>query len=130
MGVDGLPDALDAAVVVHGRHDLVEQLVPVKGQDMKSEDFAIGLIDHGLEPATGIPDRKGPGALDWDAPHRHVVALLAGLGLRQTYGGEGRIAEDDAWHHPIVNAAPCPLYRIASGDGQCTGSGLLDKSAA
>ena len=109
MGVDGLPDALDAAVVVHGRHDLVEQVVPVRGQDVKSENFAIGLIHHGLEPAAGITDRKGPGTLDGDAPHRHVVALLSRLGLRETYGGECRIAEDDSWHHPIVDVAPCPL---------------------
>ena len=106
MGVDGLPDTLDAAVVVHGRNDLVEQVVPVRGQNVESENFAIGLIHHGLEPAAAITDRQGPGTLGADAPHRHVVALLTRLGLRQTDGGERRIAEDDAWHHPIVDASP------------------------
>ena len=112
MGVDGLPDALDLAVVVHGRYDLVEKVVPVRGQDVKSKDFAIGLIHHGLEPPAGITDRKGPGTPNGDAPHRNVVALLPRFRLRQANGGERRIAEDDAWHHPIVDAAPCPLRNV------------------
>ena len=91
---------------------------------MKSENFTIGLIHHGLEPAAGIPDRKGSGTLDRDTPHRHVVALLFGLGLRQTYGGECRIAEDDTWHHSVVDAATCPLHRVEGGDGSVVGRHL------
>ena len=91
MGVDGLRDALDAAVVVHGRHDLVEQVVAVRCQDVKSENFAIGLIHDGLESAAGITDRKRPGTPDSDTPYRHVAPLTC-LGLGQTYGSERGIA--------------------------------------
>ena len=73
MGVDGLPYALDAAVVVHGRHDLVEQVAAVRGQDVKSENFPIGLIHHRLEPAAGIADRKGPGTSEFSCPPGNQV---------------------------------------------------------
>ncbi len=119
MGVDGLPDALDATVVVHGRHCLMEQVVTVRSEDVKSQNFAIGLIHHGLEPAAAITDRQGPGTLGADAPHRHVVALLTRLGLRQTDSGERRIAEDDARDHAIVDASRYPLDRIESGLANC-----------
>ena len=52
MGVYGRRYAIDVAVVVHRRNDHVEQVVPVRGQDVKSEHFAISLIRHGLEPMT------------------------------------------------------------------------------
>ncbi len=51
MGVDGLPDALDAAVVVQCRHGLTQQVVTVGGEDVEAENLAIGLIHNRLESA-------------------------------------------------------------------------------
>ncbi len=56
MGVDGLPDALDGAMVVHGRHGFVKQVVTVGGEDVEAQNFAIGLIHNRLESPSSIAD--------------------------------------------------------------------------
>ena len=54
MGVDGFPNALDAATVMHSSHRLVEQDVAMGGEDVQAENLAIGLIRNRFEPAAAI----------------------------------------------------------------------------
>ncbi len=59
MSVDGLPDALDTAMVVHSRHGLVEQVVTVGGEDVKAQNLTIGLIHNRLESPRRSPMARG-----------------------------------------------------------------------
>jgi hypothetical protein len=44
MGADGFSDAFDAAMVVHGRHVLMEQVVTVGGEDVESFSAELPLV--------------------------------------------------------------------------------------
>ena len=52
--MDGLLNALDAAMVMHSGHGLVEQVVAVGGEDVEAENLAIGLTRPG-NVTTRIP---------------------------------------------------------------------------
>ena len=69
MGVDGLSDSLDTAVVVHRRHYLVEQVVPVRCQDVESENFAFDAPDLAAKGKTEI-------TITGDFVHERLAEIL------------------------------------------------------
>ena len=60
MDMDRFANPLDTPMLVHRRHGLMQQVVRVRGQNVKPQDFAGTGIHHSLQPSTGLTDRLGP----------------------------------------------------------------------
>ena len=57
--MDGFADALNRTALIHGGHGFVEEVVAVRGQNVKAQNLAGGRAGLGLSIVKAIVEARG-----------------------------------------------------------------------